>query len=432
MLKTSRPWYRPARFFVGLAWLLAGLFVLFVLLNVIFYCYYSIEVNRRLAALRRAGEPTTLAEVRLPAVPEKENAAADYTRLIGPPVDIDARPLNHNLGELTDTQLEVLQPNDLGTTELTAIRQVLQDPRVKRTLAAIRAAAAKPHYVRPLSLRNPRLSWHWQWVYFRVMARICRSVALAQATDGHMAEAGDRLLTAVRLGRHLEEDPTTIAWLVGTATDAITVRSAQETMAQGDLPALQSAALQRELASTHVELTLDQTIQVERASHLDECRNYAHAPWRAFRGYKQLLFSGSPLAWLPVLGWPMPAYWERQELLLLGARAFGEGSFQWDVATSYASMAASLQRRLPERQAGLGLFRIALALNDYHQTHHQYPDTLRQLPQPLPRDPFNGQDFHYRREGNRFLLYSVGYNQRDDGGKPASSYPDYPSVRTLP
>jgi hypothetical protein len=32
-------------------------------------------------------------------------------------------------------------------------------------------------------------------------------------------------------------------------------------------------------------------------------------------------------------------------------------------------------------------------------------------------DPFSGQPFHYRREGNDFVLYSVAENLEDDGGK---------------
>lgn len=39
----------------------------------------------------------------------------------------------------------------------------------------------------------------------------------------------------------------------------------------------------------------------------------------------------------------------------------------------------------------------------------------------LPKDVFNDAQLHYRREGNGFLLYSVGANGRDDGTR---SYED--------
>ena len=62
----------------------------------------------------------------------------------------------------------------------------------------------------------------------------------------------------------------------------------------------------------------------------------------------------------------------------------------------------------------------AIALKRYKQTHGQYPDTLQQLIsgdfKALPCDPFNGEPFHYKKEREGFLLYSVGQNRVDDGG----------------
>ena len=62
----------------------------------------------------------------------------------------------------------------------------------------------------------------------------------------------------------------------------------------------------------------------------------------------------------------------------------------------------------------------ALALKRYKQTQGQYPDQLQQLIsgdfKALPIDPFNGEPFHYKKEGEGFLLYSVGRNRVDEGG----------------
>jgi hypothetical protein len=65
---------------------------------------------------------------------------------------------------------------------------------------------------------------------------------------------------------------------------------------------------------------------------------------------------------------------------------------------------------------------IACALERYHLAHNKYPETLDALsPQfiaQIPHDIINGQPLHYRRtdDGN-FLLYSVGWNEMDDGGQ---------------
>ena len=66
---------------------------------------------------------------------------------------------------------------------------------------------------------------------------------------------------------------------------------------------------------------------------------------------------------------------------------------------------------------------IACALERYHLAHGEYPDALDvlipgYLP-AIPQDIINGQPLHYRRtDDGKFLLYSVGWNETDDGGQP--------------
>jgi hypothetical protein len=69
---------------------------------------------------------------------------------------------------------------------------------------------------------------------------------------------------------------------------------------------------------------------------------------------------------------------------------------------------------------------IACALERYHLAHGEYPETLDMLmPQfmdKIPHDLIGGQPLHYRRtDGGKFLLYSVGWNETDDGGLDVST-----------
>ena len=72
--------------------------------------------------------------------------------------------------------------------------------------------------------------------------------------------------------------------------------------------------------------------------------------------------------------------------------------------------------------------RQAIVLKRYKQEHGQYPDQLQQILsetfKELPLDPYNGEPFHYRKEGDGFLLYSVGANRVDDGGQVPQSARD--------
>jgi hypothetical protein len=67
---------------------------------------------------------------------------------------------------------------------------------------------------------------------------------------------------------------------------------------------------------------------------------------------------------------------------------------------------------------------IACALERYHLDHGEYPENLNALtPQfieTIPHDLIGGQPLHYRRTNDgKFLLYSIGWNEQDDGGQPS-------------
>jgi hypothetical protein len=65
---------------------------------------------------------------------------------------------------------------------------------------------------------------------------------------------------------------------------------------------------------------------------------------------------------------------------------------------------------------------IVCALERFHLAHGEYPETLDalapQFMETIPHDIIGGQPLHYRRtDDGKFLLYSVGWNETDDGGQ---------------
>jgi hypothetical protein len=65
--------------------------------------------------------------------------------------------------------------------------------------------------------------------------------------------------------------------------------------------------------------------------------------------------------------------------------------------------------------------KLAFALAAYRTDHGSYPEKLADLVPKyvakVPKDIFNDAEPHYRQEGSGYLLYSVGDNGNDDGGK---------------
>lgn len=82
---------------------------------------------------------------------------------------------------------------------------------------------------------------------------------------------------------------------------------------------------------------------------------------------------------------------------------------------------ANFVKRCAYVQSAIDLARVAVALERYHLEEGEYPDSLDALTphfiEQLPHDLINGGPLHYRRTSDgQFILYSVGWNERDDGG----------------
>jgi hypothetical protein len=71
--------------------------------------------------------------------------------------------------------------------------------------------------------------------------------------------------------------------------------------------------------------------------------------------------------------------------------------------------------------ARMGITLTACALQAYHRDNKRYPDALAALDgvyiDKLPLDPFRGKSLRYRLQGDKFSLYSVGPNLKDEDGK---------------
>jgi hypothetical protein len=85
--------------------------------------------------------------------------------------------------------------------------------------------------------------------------------------------------------------------------------------------------------------------------------------------------------------------------------------------TGYAMIVSREARGL----ANVRLALTAVALEQFRATHNQYPASLSELvPNYLdatPLDPFDGQPLRYHSQGAGYVLYSIGPDLKDDGGK---------------
>jgi hypothetical protein len=60
------------------------------------------------------------------------------------------------------------------------------------------------------------------------------------------------------------------------------------------------------------------------------------------------------------------------------------------------------------------------ALLAYRARHTAFPDRLEEALPAAALDPFSGRPFRYRREGDGFVVFSVGAVGTFDGGEPGA------------
>ncbi len=87
-----------------------------------------------------------------------------------------------------------------------------------------------------------------------------------------------------------------------------------------------------------------------------------------------------------------------------------------------------------QNQTNLSFLSLSLALHAYKKDHGDYPGALEALVpaylSKLPDDPFALKGgFQYKQKVDKYLLYSVGPDGKDDGGK-AIDVPNNPNAKT--
>lgn len=109
-----------------------------------------------------------------------------------------------------------------------------------------------------------------------------------------------------------------------------------------------------------------------------------------------------------------PRLFEKKTPLYAPYSMMGQGLFDRE----------TLQRDSAKENIGGSMTYLALVA--YKDRFGKYPDSLndlrKQLGWEIPKDILSGRDFGYRREGSGFVLYGVGEDLKDDGGKPTQSY----------
>lgn len=436
--------------------ILTGLGVILILLGVI-YAVMMIRATARLrrayAALEASGRPMRAAEVVPPEVPDTENAAVLFQSaiLMLKGQSAGQKNLLERLGEDLSGSLfsRPKEPDKLAKQQRdeAELRQLMNQEIVASALSTIEQGTRRPvcqfdrDYTANMSFDMPVLK------DLRNLIRVLGTRVCLDAEAGEARKAWERIQIQLKLADGLRSDPTTNSqWtrmsLINYSTrivqhlcdvappDPEESRRIEILLSNLDdaTPFIRAMDGERLLigewffALPKAELNdvLQKNTQNPNKIAPESVERFNYRVWFTMAVFRPR-FIADHAAYLEIMR-------KRVELLEApyqdrGARhdVFQPGwsSLLTDKLTGYFGYEKEFFCRM---SAGLRMTRAGLALLRHRQAQGTFPETLDVLGLKGLIDPFDEKPLRYRREGEGFLVYSVGDDQHDNGGTPQPEF----------
>lgn len=324
------------------------------------------------------------------------------------------------------------------------------DPAIEE----LREASRRPYSRFPLDYddENPAAILLPHLAELKRCSQVIQLRAIAELQNGQSDKAFADVKLMLYLANSIRTEPILISQLVRIAIVDIALQPIWEGLAKHQWSDGQLAELDSESARLDFLADCEFALRGERACDLGVVEFLRRSPnkIRAFSdvlgegdnshySFSALVLAFGPSGWFYqnelhigrfFQNWYLPLVNERERTVSPSA-----------VHATYEALDSELHHRTPENllealllpalgaaverftyaQNAVDLVRVAIALERYRLAHGEYPETLDVLvPRfivKLPHDIINGQPLHYRRTSDGlFVLYSVGWNETDDGG----------------
>ncbi|MGO9586627.1 MAG: hypothetical protein ACLP2Y_10575, partial [Limisphaerales bacterium] len=284
---------------------------------------------------------------------------------------------------------------------------------------------------------------------------VLRLRAIAELQNGQSDQALADVKLELRLVDSIRTEPFLISHLVRIAMLQITLQPVWEGLAEHKWSDEQLAALDAELAKLNFLPDYQLSMRGELGCQDGEMDRLRHHPEQIKNlagigagdgNYKEPSLPGKIAARLIPAGWFYQNQLRCARMMIefyIPVADVGQGTFspalvrRGDAALAADSKTASpfnwlerlllpglgqAARKFACGQSSVDLARTAIALERYRLAQGTYPESLDALaPQfieKLPHDVIGGEPLHYRRTlDGQFVLYSVGWNETDDGGE---------------
>jgi hypothetical protein len=385
------------------------------------------QFNARVAAIRAAGDPASIADLKPEPIPAEENAAA-HLDMLEPRLDQFGKEQHawekDALGEDYAAFIDSVPPS---TEQVAAMRAILDKyAELEEQIAA--AAACKQYastadfslgfndFVESLITRLRRI---------RAVARMVNWRAATLIAEDRRDEAVERWLDVLRLAKLHEAEPALVSQLVTFAVRNVAVQGIYRALAAGPISPEAHERLEQELARADDPAKMEKILRTERAVSVSASLEHsagetvgAPRPLVWFAGWTIKRFFLGPLDYYEVLLPIVDRPWPEIE------KAFAPGGSLAE-PTGHGVMADLL---VPALVAGLEAghrdtanvraLRVFNALQQFALKNGREASGLGELGLPTEAtvDPFSGKSLVAKRTDDGWLVYSVGANGKDDGG----------------
>ena len=411
-----------------LGWRVAivGVFLLALLLAwTVWAVIAANSFSGRIAAIRAAGDPASIADLGPKSIPPEQNAAAHLAE-VKPQIDAFARDHGQFFKTPVGKSYEDRKAGEpLTSDQLVAIKAVLDN--YSELEATISTAMSCDAYASQLdySVTHEKFSDQLIANQNRTVARFLKwkiDVALA---EGRHANAAAHCLDALRLGRLMRSEPAVIGGLVANADTGQAVQLAYH-------------ALNASPASDEFHAALDQ----ELARHDDPAFVWMMKSERALEiSMLQQELGGIPGLLMNTLGRPMKLH--HTAMLDLFEDVLKDAAKPWHVTVSQSPQSAilksptglgvmpdltqpSIAAAYESTQRALAVTRALRVFNALRraETSNGTPASIDalDLPKDAITDPFSGESLKAIQSAGRWIIYSVGEDGKDDGGEAGKDY----------
>lgn len=381
-----------------------------------------------IAGLKAKGAPMTAKELAAPC-PDADNAARPWKAAanllaVG----------NDDKGLLSRAFLDLVASKPVGPADRRAIGAVIAKNR--DALGFLYAMADKPCFL----YRDPGTPLPYaiipEAVKMIVATRLMGFDALLRADEGDVPGAIDRIRSGLGATLKVAQEGTLITHLIAVAEARMLLSFLEATCRGREVddevllrvtPGLEPGPWRERLARS---ISGERILALERGSDAIKGR---HHVMEEERPYNRLLY------WLlrPIIkaevrwrlnrldGWEQiteKPYFQQRELLKTDEELVRNVPWYFKL-TGFEDGGeyGTIFLKNAQLEATFLAARTGLACRLHKSRTGRFPESLEELVPDLlkevPIDPFTGKPLVYRREGAGFIVYSLGSNQKDDGGR---------------